>query len=199
MKLYQELRLESLQNRCKLRRLSLFYKIYNDQSPLYIFFPATITEWNDLDQSLRNAPSINVSKQNILKFIRLGPNKVFKIYNPHGLKLLTRLHLGLSHLQGHKFNRNFIDCLDEICMCGKDIESTNNLLLQCSLFLKERQVLMNKNRDIDSSLIDQNENSLCYTLLFGKENMNDSYNAHILNAIIEYTLSIERFNVPLFE
>ena len=54
--------------------------------------------------------------------------------------------------------------------------------------------LKKASRDIDSSLIDQNENSLCYTLLFGKENMNDSDNAHILNATIEYILSIERFN-----
>ena len=171
MKLYQELGLESLRNRRKLRRLSLFYKIYNDQSPLYLynlipaktplwnlkeiptiklkhrffensFFPATITEWNDLDYSLRNAPSINVFKQNILKFIRLGSNKVFNIYNPHGLKLLTRLRLDLSHLRGHKFNHSFSDCLDEICMCGKDIESTNHFLLQCSLFLKEKQVVI---------------------------------------------------------
>ena len=84
-------------------------------------------------------------------------------------------------------------------MCGKDIKSTNHFLLQCSLFLKERQVLMNKIRDIDSSLIDQSENSFCYTLLFGKENINDSENAHILNATIEYILATERCNVPLFE
>ena len=37
VKLYQELGLESLQNRRKLRRLSLFYKIYNDQSALYLY------------------------------------------------------------------------------------------------------------------------------------------------------------------
>ena len=43
------------------------------------FFPATITEWNDLDYSLRNAPPVNAFKQNILKFIRLGPNKAFNI------------------------------------------------------------------------------------------------------------------------
>ena len=97
------------------------------------FFPATITEFNDLDYSLRNAPSINVLKQNILKFIRLGPNKKFNIYKPHGLKLLTRLFLGLSHLLGHKFKPNFSDCLSK---CGKDIESTNHFLLQCSLFLR---------------------------------------------------------------
>ena len=58
---------------------------------------------------------------------------------------------------------------------------------------------MNKIRDIDSSLIDQNESSLCYRLLFGKENMNDSENTHILNATIEYILSTERFNILLFE
>ena len=39
---------------------------------------------------------------------------------------------------------------------------------------------MDKIRDTDSLLIDQNENSLCYTLLFGKENMNDSESAHII-------------------
>ena len=58
---------------------------------------------------------------------------------------------------------------------------------------------MNKIRDIDSSPIDQNENSLCYTLPIGKENINDSGNAHILNATIEYILSTERLNVQLFQ
>ena len=58
---------------------------------------------------------------------------------------------------------------------------------------------MNKIRDIDSSLIDQNETSLCYTLLFGKGNMNDSENTNILNTTIEYILSTERINIPLFE
>ena len=62
------------------------------------------------------------------------------------------------------------------------------------LILKERQVLTNKIRDIESSLIDQNEKCLCYILLFGKENMNDSKNTHILNATIT-----EKFNIILFE
>ena len=57
---------------------------------------------------------------------------------------------------------------------------------------------MNKICDVDSSLIDQNEKPPCYTLLFGKENMNDSENTHILKATIEYILSADRFNVSLF-
>ena len=131
--------------------------------------------------------------------VRLDPNKVFNIYNPYGLKLLTRLRLGLKHLRGHKFNDNLSDYLDEICLGGKDIESTNHFLLQCSLFFNERQFFMNKIRDIDSSLIDQNENFVCYTLLFGQENMNDSENTDILKATRESILLTERFNVPLFE
>ena len=58
---------------------------------------------------------------------------------------------------------------------------------------------MNKIHDIDSSLIDQNENSPCYTLPFAKRNINDSENIHTLNATIEYILGTERFNVILFE
>ena len=64
---------------------------------------------------------------------------------------------------------------------------------------------VNKICDINSSLEmcqseqHQNENSLFYTVLFGKENMNGSENAHILNAMIEYILSTERFNILLFE
>ena len=33
--------------------------------------------------------------------------------------------------------------------------------------------------------------TLCYTLLFGNENMNDSENTHIFKATIEYILSTE--------
>ena len=39
VKIYQKLGFESVQNRNrrKLRRLGIFYKIYNDQSPLYLY------------------------------------------------------------------------------------------------------------------------------------------------------------------
>ena len=37
VKLYQEVGLESLQKRRKLGRLSLFYNIYKDQFPLYLY------------------------------------------------------------------------------------------------------------------------------------------------------------------
>ena len=35
-----------------------------------------------------------------------------------GLKLITKLRLGLSHLQFHKFKNSFQDTLNPICSCG---------------------------------------------------------------------------------
>lgn len=67
------------------------------------------------------------------------------------------------HLQGHKFIRNFSDCPDEIYMCGKDIESANHFFFQCSLFLEERQVHINKIREIGSSLIGEIDSSYILT------------------------------------
>ena len=55
---------------------------------------ATLAEWNDLAYSLRSAPSNNVLKKNNLNFTCLRLNKVLNIYNPRGLKLLTRFRLG---------------------------------------------------------------------------------------------------------
>ena len=50
----------------------------------------------------------------ILKFIRPDPYSVFNIHDVQGIKLLTRLRLGLSHLKDHKFRHNFQDC---VCVC----------------------------------------------------------------------------------
>ena len=73
------------------------------------FFPSSITEWNKLDHDIRNSDSLNIFKLSLLKFVRSVANSVFKISNPYGLKLLTRLRLGLSQLRYHKFRHNFQD------------------------------------------------------------------------------------------
>ena len=39
------------------------------------FFPSMIIELNNLDYSLRNAPSINAFNQNILNLIRVDPSR----------------------------------------------------------------------------------------------------------------------------
>ena len=76
------------------------------------FFPAVILEWNKLDVNIRNSASCNVFKRVILKFTRPEPNQVFNVDSSEGLKFLTRIRLGLSHLVDHKFRHNFQDCVN---------------------------------------------------------------------------------------
>ena len=55
---------------------------------------------------------------------------------------------------------------------------------------------MEKVCDVEISILDQNKNYLCYTLLFGSEKLNDVKNLYILNATVEYILLTERCNAP---
>ena len=93
------------------------------------FFPSTVIEWNKLDNNIRNSESVSAFKKQILKFIRSSPNSTFNVHNPHGIKLLTRLRVGLSHLREHKFRRNFQDSLDPFCNWGRHIETTIHFFL----------------------------------------------------------------------
>ena len=134
-KLYQELGFESLQQRRWYRKLCCLFKIINNQSPRYLFqlvpSPNTLKEWNNLDPNIRKSKSINIIKSNISKFIRPKPNNVYHCHNPKGIKLLTKLRLGLSHLREHKFKHSFQDCLNPLCLCGNEIETSTHYLLHC--------------------------------------------------------------------
>ena len=43
---------------------------------------------------------------------------IVDIYNPYRIKLLSRLHLGLSHFHDHKFRHCFQDTANPSCDCG---------------------------------------------------------------------------------
>ena len=90
------------------------------------FFPPTIIGWSKLDRDIRKSHSLNVLQLSLLKFVRPVANSVFEINNPYGLKLLTRLRLGLSHLRYHKFRHNFQNCISLICVCGLEIDRSSH-------------------------------------------------------------------------
>ena len=101
------------------------------------FFPYCITEWNKLNDKVRNAVSISIFKNQILNFIKTKENSLFGIHDILGVKLLTRLRLNFSHLNEHKFRHNFKDTINPMCSCGSDIESTMHFLLKLpKLFLQ---------------------------------------------------------------
>ena len=69
------------------------------------FFASTISEWNNPDCKIRNSGRLSIFKKNLLNFMRPCANSILNIHNPYGIKLLTRLWLGLSHLHDHKLSR----------------------------------------------------------------------------------------------
>ena len=127
-KLYQELGLEYLYRRRWARRFCLLYKVFSTGQPSYIydllpplrssrrhvnsfnlvtckseyfknsFIPNVIYEWNELDPDICSSASYNLFRNTLLKFIRPLQRKRFSINDSVGLKLLTRLRLGFSHL-----------------------------------------------------------------------------------------------------
>ena len=61
-------------------------------------------EWNKLDSDKRRCQLYKSFAKAPLNFIRPSENKIFNIHDQVGVKLLTRLRLGLSHLCEHKFD-----------------------------------------------------------------------------------------------
>ena len=70
-------------------------------------FPSTLNNWYKLDETVRNSESNSVFKSRLLLFIRPLDRNVYNIFDPIGLKFLTRLHLSFSHLNEHRFRHNF--------------------------------------------------------------------------------------------
>ena len=152
------------------------------------------SQWLKPHLNIRNSASLNAFKKKLLNFIRPCSNSIFDIHKPLGIKLLTRLHLGLIPLHEHKFRHCFQDTLNPLCECAKDIESTMPFFLHCTNFLIPRQTLF-QNNNISS----QSETQLSQTLLYGNQNYHPSINSLIINSTIEYIISTERFKCPLFD
>ena len=84
----------------------------------YSFFPSTLKDWFWLYINIRNSEPISLFKSRLLLFICPNQRNIYNIFDPIGLKLLTRLHLVLSHLNECKFCHNFQDCLNPFCSCS---------------------------------------------------------------------------------
>ena len=140
---------------------------------------------------------MNVFKLSLLKFVRPVANSVFEINNPYGLKLLTRLRLGLSHLRYHKFRHNFQDCINPIRVCGLEIETTIHFLLHCPLFQSARQSLLINIKKIDESILEKHDELITKTLLYSDDKFDLPCNKSIKSSTIEFLVSAEKFNNSL--
>ena len=160
------------------------------------FFPYCINEWNNLTAKIRNAKTINIFKKSIIN--EKQENSLFSVYDPFGVKLLTRLRLQFSHLNEHKFRHGFSDTVNPVCACGTEIETTEHFFLRCHLYSTQRSELFESLRKVDSNFLNLNEKDQVNTLFYGSQT-NDSkcVNQEILKFVITYIKATTRFDRSL--
>ena len=72
-------------------------------------FLSALSDWFQLDVTIRHSQSIAIFRSRLLSFIRPIQSDVYNIFDPIGLKFLTRLRLDFSHLNEHRFRHNLQD------------------------------------------------------------------------------------------
>ena len=124
---------------------------------------------------------------------------MYNIFDPIGLKFLTRLRLGFSHLNEHRFRHNFQDCMNPLCFCSLEIEDTSRYLLHCHHFSQYRIDLMNSVKLILENFESLSDNVKKDILLYGDSRLNGNKNKFILEATLTYIKSTDRFSGSIFD
>ena len=136
----------------------------------------------------RRFGSYNLFRKSLLNFIRPSTSKVYNINATVGIKLITRLRLGFSHLREHKLKHNFQDTLNPLCSCSTEVESTSHYFLRCHFFEALRATIMNELGNIDSDLTTLRDENLTNILLYGNQIYDDKTNQIVLMHVIRYMI-----------
>ena len=112
-------------------------------------------------------------------------NPIYDIHDPTGIKFLTRLRLGLSHLNEHKFKHNFRDCLNPLYSCSLEVESTTHFFLHCKYYSDIRKTLLDTVKEIvNKDLTNYSDEYLVNLFLFGSQSYSFNENKEIIEASI---------------
>ena len=227
-KLYDELGLHLLSKRRCRNKLTFFHKILNGLLPkcLYsyltqenyplrsaltnktnvipsrtktfkkTFFPYRINEWRNLNAEVKDAKSIKFFKKMIVTDNK--ENSVFSVYDPYGVKLLTRLRLQFSHLKEHKFRHGFGDTVSPICGCNAEIEDTEHFLLCCYFYSIQRFELFHNINKVDPSFTQLDTKEQVNILLYGyPPNKSNTSNQDIIKFVINFLKKSGHLDKPL--
>ena len=161
------------------------------------FFPYCVNEWNNLTVEIRNSKSVRAFKK-LIKCEKIE-NSVFSIFDPLGVKLLTRLRLQFSHLNEHKFRHGFGDTINVMFACGSEVETTEHLLWRCHLYSPQRLKLFENLENVDSSFLNLKVKEKASFLLYGSQSATSKSSNHkILKFVIKYIKETACFDTPLF-
>ena len=212
LKVYSDLGWESLDERRKFHRLSLYYKIQNNDTPEYLranvldslpvqgtnrymnsYFPFCYKHWNDLDPTIKNSENLSTFKSKVVKSIRPERKSCYFIKDRYGLSLLARIRVDHSDLRSHRFDKKF-NCINPTCACGIEDETPEHFFLRCTLFAPQRASLLASISDIvNPEIINLPHDHLTAIILFGSKVYKFTTNKSILEASICFIKQTKRF------
>ena len=134
----------------------------------YSFFPWTINEWNKLNFNIQTSSFNNIFTANLIKIIQPMPNSAFAILNLLGFKLITKLQLGLRHLDEHGFNHNFNICINPLSYAAWTLSKQFTILSIATTIVyynSARISLLNNLNSVDRTLLNLSDLSLVNVLL----------------------------------
>ena len=137
-----------------------------------------------------------MSQKELLKFIRPEIKSTYNIHDTKALKLLTRLQLGRSRLDDHKFRHKFQDSVSPMCSCSQDIEATTHFLLHCPIHYCARKTPFHKITQVSGTISRQSDFTVSKILQFGYNKLEFETNKTLLISSIELISLTERFSYP---
>ena len=129
-----------------------------------------------------------------MSFIHPVQTNIYNIFDSKGLTFLTRLRLGLSYLNEHRFRHNFQYCLNPLCSCSLEIEDTSHGFLLFHYFSHDRLVLMNSVKSICDNFDSMSGNVKEDLLFYGDWWFDKNKKKVILKVTINYIKNTERFS-----
>ena len=110
----------------------------------------------------------------------------------------TRLRMGISHLNEHKFKYNFRDFPNRLCARSWESEATSHYLLPCHLLQTKQRTLLNKIKEIDENIITDHKNDLDQILLYWNGTYRYDTNRMMVSSTIKFCMDSKRFDLLLF-
>ena len=167
------------------------YKLYSEKFKKS-FFPYHVHLWNNLDKKLKCEQNLEDFKCKLKSEIKPKKHRHFARGCKQGNKLHTRLRLGRSMLNSHRFEINLSDT--DQCLCSRS-ETVKHYLTECFLYTEERRLLFStviKYIPSFSKLSDKKKTDLLLHGMFLDSNEPDSRNSIIFHAVQKFILKTKR-------
>ena len=146
------------------------------------FFPSSIRSWNSLDQTVKDASTINEFKRKLI--LKKQKNKYYDLGSRCVNSILASMRMKCSQLNSHLFRNNIIQ--NRLFTCGIE-ETVFHYFFECCNFLNHRDSILMETLSITTLTVEK--------VFHGDKDININDNIKLHNAVSKYIIATKRFNI----